>query len=410
MPTYSYVARDLMGKKVKGEIEGENERRVISQLRLRRLTVISLKRKSKLAAIGGKKLSTVSLFKPRIKTRDIIIAFRQFATLINAGLPIVQSLDILIEQTRNPILIETLDKVREDIKAGVYLSDALSRYPKVFSPLICNLIKAGEEGGVLDEILLRLAGYLESAENIKNRIKGAMRYPLFVLFMAGGLTIALLYFILPRMEELFREGFGAELPAFTKFILDLSRFLRQQFYILPIFIVAVYLAYAILKRTERGALWIDSLKLKIPIMGKLFHRITLSRFARTLATLSNSGVPILDALDLTGKAAGSKIIEKAAQESREALREGETIAIPLKRYPIFPPLVISMISVGEKTGALDEMLNKIADLYDDEVKRMVDSLTSLLEPVLIGFLGCTVGIIVVAMYLPYFTMFQHIAG
>ena len=409
MPSYIYTAFDQMGRKVKGEVEGENERAVLSQLRLRRLTVVSLKRKSKLGGFGEKELS-ISFFRPRIKTRDIIVAFRQFATLINAGLPIVQALDILIEQTQNSALKETFTNVREDIKAGTYLSDALSRHPKAFSPLICNLIRAGEEGGVLDEILLRLAGYLENTENIKNRIKTAMRYPLFVLFMAGGLTIALLYFIMPKMEELFREGFGAELPTFTRLVLDFSRALREKFYIIPLVLGVIYIVYALLKRTEKGALWIDTLKMKIPVMGKLFHLITLSRFARTLATLSNSGVPILNALEITGKAAGNKIIEKATQESREALREGETIAIPLKRYPVFPPLAISMISVGEKTGSLDEMLNKIADLYDEEVKRMVDTLTSLLEPLLIAFLGGTVGIIVVAMYLPYFTMFKYIGA
>lgn len=410
MPSYTYVARDEAGKKVKGEIEAESERAIVSRLRSRRLFIISVKKRARLAEVGGKNLSEVSLFKPRVKTRDIVVAFRQFATLINAGLPIMQSLDVLVEQTQNITLRETLLKIREDIKTGVYLSDALSRHPKVFPPLVSNLIKAGETGGVLDEILLRLAGYLEETENIKNRIEGAMRYPLFVLFMAGGLTLALLFFILPRMEELFKEGFGAELPAFTKFILDLSQSLREHFYIIPAVIGAAYVLYLILKRTEKGAYWLDSLKLKIPVLGKLFHRTSLSRFSRTLATLSNSGVPILEALSLTGKAAGNKIIEKATEESRESLKEGETIAVPLKKYSIFPPLTVSMISVGEKTGALDEMLNKIADFYDDEVKRMVDSLASLIEPVLIAFLGGTVGIIVVAMYLPYFTMFQHIGG
>jgi len=408
MPSYIYVAVDPGGRRIKGEMEAESERAVISQLRPRRLTVISLKRKRQLTKLEKKELFKVSLFRPRARTRDIIVAFRQFATLINAGVPIVQSIDVLIEQTQSVALRETLASVRRDVEAGVYLSDALARHPKVFSPLIYNLVKAGEEGGVLDEILVRLAGYLEEMESIKERIKAAMRYPLFVLFMAGGLAIALLFFILPRMEELFVEGFGAELPAFTRFILDLSRLLREQFYIIPIVIVGVYLIYRLIKRTEKGALWLDSLKLKIPVFGKLIHRITLSRFTRTLATLSNSGVPILDALELTGKVAGNKIVEKATQESREALREGETIAAPLGRYPVFPPLTVSMISVGEKTGSLDEMLNKVADLYEDEVKRMVDSFTSLIEPVLIAFLGCTVGIIVVAMYLPYFTMFQHI--
>jgi len=373
MPSYTYVALDPSGKKVKGEIEAKDERTVISQLRPRRFTVISIKRKTKLEELGGKELSQISLFAPRVKGRDIIIAFRQLATLINAGLPIVQCLDILINQTPNVTLKRIFTQVKGDVEAGVPLSQALSRHPKRFPPLIYNLIKAGETGGVLDDLLLRLASYLEQAESIK-------------------------------------EAFQADLPAFTRFILDLSRLLREKFYIIPLILVAVFLIYAILKRSDKGAYWLDSLKLKLPVLGKLFHRIALSRFSRTLATLVDSGVPILEALELTGKAAGNKVIQRATEEARQALREGETIAHPLKKYPVFPPLAISMISVGERTGALDQMLNKIADLYEEEVKKMVDSLTSLIEPLLIAFMGATVGIVVVAMYLPYFTMFQHIGG
>ncbi len=410
MPTYTYVALDPSGKKVKGEIEAENERAVVSLLHPRRFTIISIKKQSGLTKLGSKDLSKSSLFMPHVKGKDIIVAFRQFATLINAGLPVVQSLDVLVRQTQNIAFKETLSKVKQEVEAGTPLSEALSHYPKAFSPLICNLIKAGEASGALDEILLRLAGYLERTENIKSKIKAALRYPLFVLFMAGGLSLALIYYVLPQMEELFLEAFEVELPSFTKFVLDSSRFLRQYFYIVPLFFIIIFLIYFTLKKTEKGAYWIDSLKLKIPVLGRLFHWIALSRFARTLATLSNSGVPILEALDLTGKASGNKVVEKAASEAREALREGESIAQPLQKYPIFPPLTVSMISVGEKTGALDEMLNKIADLYEEEVNRMVDSLASLIEPLLIVFLGGTVGIIVIAMYLPYFTMFQHIGG
>jgi type IV pilus assembly protein PilC len=410
MPSYLYVALDPSGKKVKGEVEAEDERGVISQLRPRRFTVISIKRKTKLEELGKKELSQISLFTPRVKGRDIIIAFRQLATLINAGLPIVQCLDILINQTSNVTLKHIFTQVKADVEAGIPLSQALSRHPKRFPPLTYNLIKAGESGGVLDDLLLRLASYLEQAESIKERVKAALRYPLFVLFMAGGLTLALLFFVLPQMEELFREAFQADLPAFTRFILDLSRLLREQFYIIPLILGAVFLIYTLLKRSDRGAYWLDSLKLKLPVLGKLFHRIALSRFSRTLATLVDSGVPILEALELTGKAAGNKVIQRATQEAREALREGEAIVQPLKKYSVFPPLTISMISVGEETGALDQMLNKIADLYEEEVRKMVDSLTSLIEPLLIAFMGATVGIVVVAMYLPYFTMFQHIGG
>lgn len=410
MPSYTYVARDPSGRKVRGDVEAENERVAASQLRPKQLTIISIKKKSGLTTLGSKDISTSPLFAPRVKGRDIIIAFRQFATLINAGLPVVQSLDVLVQQTQNVTLKQTLSKVKQEVEAGTPLSDVLSGYPKVFSPLICNLIRAGESGGVLDDILLRLAGYLEKAENIKNKVKAAMRYPLFVLIMAGGLTLALIYYVLPQMEDLFKEAFKADLPAFTQLVLDLSRFLRDYFYIVPVIIGIMFLVYMIMKKSEKGSYWLDSLKLKLPVLGRLFHWIALSRFARTLATLSNSGVPILEALDLTGKASGNKVVEKATNEAKESLREGESITQPLRKYAIFPPLTVSMMSVGERTGALDEMLNKIADLYEEEVNRMVESMASLIEPLLIAFLGGTVGIIVVAMYLPYFTMFQHIGG
>ena len=410
MPSYTYVARDSLGKKVKGEIEADNEKDVISKLRTSKLTVISIKKRSELAKLGKKELSGITIFPPRIKSRDIIVAFRQFATLINAGVPVVQAIGVLANQTHSSSFKKILNKVRSDVEAGVYLSDALSYHPKIFSPFICNLIKAGEAGGVLDEILLRLANYLEQRENIKNRIKGALRYPIFVLFMAGGLSLALIFFVLPRMEELFRESFNIELPAFTLFVLNSSRVLREKFYIIPLVVGIAYLVYILLKKSDRGQYWIDSLKLKIPVLGRLFHQIAISRFARTLATLTSSGVPILDALDLTAKAAGNKVIQVATEDAKEALRKGETIASPLKKYPVFPPLTVNMISVGEETGALDDMLNKIADLYEEEVNRMVDSLASLIEPILIVLLGGTVGVIVVAMYLPYFTMFQHIGG
>lgn len=411
MAAYHYLALNREGTKIKGLIEADSERKAITQLRPRGLFVISLKKNGNLFNfVRGKTGTGIRIFKPTIKSKDIIIFLRQFATLINAGLPVVQALAIMIDQTPHPTLKEKITQIKKDVEAGMPLSGALAKHPKAFSTLSCNMIKAGEMGGVLDTILARLASYLESTENIKEKTKTAMRYPVFVMFMAFGLIGALTLFVLPKMKTLFQESFQAELPALTQFMLDLSDFARTRFYFVLIIIAALGILYHFIKKSNKGSYLLDQLKLKLPIIGKLFHKICLSRFTRTLATLFSSGVPILDSLDMTGKTAGNKVIEKAVEEAKSSLKEGETLAGPLKKYPVFPPMVVSMIAVGEQTGALDEMLNKISDFYDREIEVMIDSFASMLEPLLLGFLGATIGIAVVAMYLPYFTMFQYIGG
>ncbi len=411
MAAYHYLAMDQRGKKVRGVRKADSERQVVTQLRPQGLTVISIKKSPGIfTSLAGKSTLKLQIFKPRVKAKDIIVFFRQFATLINAGLPIVQALVIMIDQTSNPTLKEIISDIKKDVEAGKPLSEPLAKYPRIFSSLSYNMVRAGEVGGVLDTILTRVAGYLESIENIKERIASAMRYPIFVTFMAAGLTGALIFFILPQMESLFAESLHAELPALTQFILDLSDFVRLRFYVVLIIIGALATAYYLIKRSPKGRYLVDNLKLKFPVSGELFHKISLSRFARTLALLSNSGVPILDSLDMTGKTAQNRVIEKAVGEAKSSLKEGGTMAGPLREYWVFPPMMVSMISVGEQTGALDQMLNKVSDFYDQEIENMVNSLASIIEPLLIGFLGITVGIVVVAMYLPYFTMFQHIGG
>ncbi len=411
MAAYHYLAMGQGGKKVRGVVEANSERQVAAQLKPQGLTVISIKKSHGLfTSITRKSTLKIEIFKPRVKTKDIIVFFRQFATLINAGLPIVQALAIIIDQTSNSSLKEIIGEIKKDVEAGKPLSEALAKHPRVFSPLSYNMVRAGEMGGVLDTILTRVAGYLESMENIKERIASAMRYPIFVTFMAGGLTAALISFVLPQMKSLFAESLHAELPTLTQFMLNLSDFVRLRFYVVLIIIGGLAAAYYLLPRFPKGAYLLDNLKLKFPVLGKLFHKISLSRFARTLALLSNSGVPILDSLDITGKTAQNRVIEKAVEEAKSSLKEGGTIAGPLREYWVFPPMMVGMISVGEQTGALDQMLNKISDFYDQEIETTVNSLTSIIEPLLIGFLGVTVGIVVVAMYLPYFTMFQHIGG
>lgn len=412
MISYRYLALNREGRKIKGTIEANSTKEAFAQLRSTGLTIISLAKKRGLLSLSrGNSTRAGKLFAFRVKNKEIIIFLRQFATLIISGLPLIQALDVMIRQTNHPVLKEGIVQVKKDVEAGMPLSEAMAKRPKIFSSFIHNMIKAGEAGGVLNIVLTRLTAYLESMENIEQRVKAALRYPVFVMLMAFGLIGALVFFVLPEMQSLFEDSFQAKLPAITQVILDLSDFVRTKFYFVLLIIGTSGFAYYYLpKKYYRIAYLIDVVKLKIPVIGKLYHRICLSRFTRTLAILFSSGVPILDSLDMTAKTSGNKVIEKAIMEAKSSLKEGETIAGPLSNCPVFPPMVVSMISVGEKTGALDQMLNKISDFYDHEIETTVDSLASLIEPLLLGFLGITVGIAVIAMYLPYFSIFEHIGG
>ena len=412
MISYHYLALNREGRRIKGTIEASSTKDAFARLRPTGLTIISLAKKRGLSSLSrGKSTRAGNLFTFRVNNKEIIIFLRQFATLIIGGLPLIQALDVMIRQTNHPVLKEGIAQVRKDVEAGMPLSEAMAKHPKIFSSFIHNMIKAGEAGGVLNIVLTRLTAYLESMENIAQKVKAALRYPIFVMLMAVGLIGALVFFVLPEMQSLFEDSFQAKLPAITQIILDLSNFVRTKFYFVLLIVGASGFAYYYLpKKYDRIGYMMDVVKLKIPVIGKLYHRICISRFTRTLAILFSSGVPILDSLDMTAKTSGNKVIEKAIMEAKSSLKEGETIAEPLSNCPVFPPMVVSMISVGEKTGALDQMLNKISDFYDHEIETTVDSLASLIEPLLLGFLGITVGIAVVAMYLPYFSIFEHIGG
>lgn len=412
MISYRYLALNREGRKIKGIIEANSTKEAFAQLRPRGLTIISLDKKRGLSSFSREKSAQAGkLLVFRVRNKEIIIFLRQFATLIIGGLPLIQALDVMIRQTNHPVLKEGIVQVRKDVEAGMPLSEAMAKRPKIFSSFIHNMVRAGEAGGVLNIVLTRLTSYLESTENIAQRVKAALRYPVFVMLMAAGLIGALVFFVLPEMQSLFEDSFQAELPFITQIILDLSDFVRTRFYFVILIVAALgFVYYYLPKKYDRVGYLIDVVKLKIPVIGKLYHRICLSRFTRTLAILFTSGVPILDSLDMTAKTSGNKVIEKAIMEAKSSLKEGETIAEPLSNCPVFPPMVVSMISVGEKTGALDQMLNKISDFYDHEIETTVDSLASLIEPLLLGFLGVTVGIAVVAMYLPYFSVFEHIGG
>lgn len=411
MTSYRYFALGEQGRKTKGVIEANSIRGALAQLRPRGLTVISLKKNYGLFSLSkGESTGGGTIFVRRIKTRDVIVFLRQFTTLISSGIPVVQALDIMSRQTPHPLFKKRITQIKEDVEAGMPLSESLAKHPKIFPSFISNMVRAGEAGGVLEAILVRLTGYLESMENITERTKSALRYPTFVMLMAIGLIVALVFFVLPEMKTLFKDSFQAELPALTQLMLDVSDFFRFRFYLVLLIIGALGIIYYFLKKSDKGSYFLDILKLKIPVFGRLYHRICLSRFTRTLAILFHSGVPILNSLDMTARTSGNKVIGKAIEDAKSSLKEGETIAEPLRKCPMFPPMVVSMISVGEKTGALDEMLNRISDFYDQEVEVIVDSLASLIEPLLLGFLGLTIGLAVIAMYLPYFSIFQYIGG
>jgi type IV pilus assembly protein PilC len=399
MPTYSYSARNLTGALQQGEIELPTRQEVVGYLRRQKLIPVKIEEKKS----AGLSLSIGS----GIKTRDIVIFTRQFATMINAGLPLVQSLDILATQTENKAFAKVIQQVQRDVEAGNTLADALRNHPKVFSDLFVNMVAAGEVGGILDVILLRLATFLEKADALNRKIKGAMVYPAVITLVAIGAVATLLIFVIPTFQQMF-ESAGVALPGPTQFVIGLSAFLQSYWlYMLVGMGLAVFAIRSVYK-TDNGRLTIDRLLLRAPIFGNLLRKTAVARFTRTLGTLVSSGVSILEGLEITARTAGNRVIHDAVMESRASIAGGETIAEPLKRSGVFPPMVVQMINVGEQTGGLDEMLTKIADFYDDEVDQAVEALLSAMEPVMIVFLGGIVGGMIVAMYLPIFDMISAV--
>ncbi|MCX7698057.1 MAG: type II secretion system F family protein [Candidatus Goldbacteria bacterium] len=395
MPTFSYKARTPDGRVIDGQIDVENEAALIQKLKAQKLTLVSATKTGGLAA----------LFKlgPKVKTEQIAIFARQFSTMIGAGLPVLQSLNILIEQTEDKVFKEILTKVRDDIGSGTNLSDAMSKFPSVFDSLFCNMIKAGELSGALDQILERLATYLEKAEALKQKIKGAMMYPITISIIAILIVILLMVKVIPTFKTVF-ESFGTGLPTPTKILISISEF-EQRWAIFQVgALVAIGFIVSVLRRTQRGGYIIDSYLLKLPIFGQLVKKSTVARFSRTLGTLLKSGVQILDALETVARSAGNKVVEKALMDTRNAVREGQSLTEPLKATGLFPAMVIQMVSVGEETGKLDEMLLRMSDFYDQEVDNAVEALMSMLEPLIMAFLGVVIGGIVIAMFIPMFSL------
>lgn len=404
MDVYSWEGRSRKGTIEHGEISAASEAAVRSALRRQQIQAIKIEAKPK-DILQGLRFRT----RKRVKEKDIVVFTRQFATMIDAGLPLVQCLEILASQQDNVTLKEVLLKVKGDVEAGSTFADALRKHPNTFNELYCNLVTAGETGGILDTILNRLAAYIEKAMNLKKKVKGAMIYPAAVLVIAMVVVVGMLVFVIPVFQKMFAD-MGGTLPAFTQLVITLSDFMRRYFLLVGGLLVVLFFVFKRFYKTEKGQEIVDDYLLRLPIFGSLIRKVAIAKFTRTLGTMLSSGVPILEGLDIVARTAGNKIIEKAILKTKMSIGEGKTIAEPLGASGVFPPMVVQMISVGESTGALDSMLSKIADFFDDEVDASVAGLTSLLEPLLMVFLGGAIGAIVVAMYLPIFQMASILGG
>jgi type IV pilus assembly protein PilC len=397
MPVYLWEGTTRKNEERKGELEAPDESAVRVMLRRQGVRPTNIKKKPK------DLLENIAFFQEKVKEKDVVIFARQFATMINAGLPIIQCLELLSAEEPNKTFKKIIITVKDDIEGGVSLSDALKKHPDVFDELFINLVAAGEAGGILDVILNRLSAYMEKAMKLKAKVKGAMTYPAATLVIAIAVTVLLLYKVVPVFEDMF-SGFGSALPGPTQVLVNMSKFVQNNILYMIAGIVIAVIAYKRYYKTERGRLQVDTLVLKAPVFGILLKKVAVAKFSRTLSTMMSSGVPILDGLEIVSKTAGNKVVENALMETRRSISEGKTIAEPLSDSGIFPSMVVSMISVGENTGALDAMLAKIADFYDDEVDSAVDAMTALLEPFMLVFLGGVVGGMLIALYLPIFSM------
>ncbi len=401
MAKFQWVGVSPRGETMRGEMEAQTRQAVIARLRAQRIQPMTDKIKEK-----GRGLNfeiKMPAFGGGVKQHEIVIFTRQFATMIDAGLPLVQCLDILSAQTPNKTFGKTIRDVKEQVEAGATFAASLRRHPKVFSDLYSNMVAAGEVGGILDTILTRLASYMEKIVKLKSKIKGAMIYPACIISAAVLVTGILLVYVIPVFADLF-HSFGQALPTPTQFVINLSNATIAYFWYIVVAIIGMIGGVIITYRTDRGRFLIDKWMLRVPIFGDLIRKTAIARFTRTLGTLVSSGVPILDALTITGRTAGNKIIEQAIFATRTSISEGKTIAEPLIASKVFPPMVCQMIGIGETTGSLDAMLQKIADFYEDEVDNAVANLTSLMEPMVILVLGGLIGGLVISMYLPIFKL------
>ena len=403
MPVFIWQGKNARGDKKKGEYEAPSVDAVRAHLRKVKIEPSKIKPKPK------DLFGNVSFLQPKVREQHIILFARQFSTMIDAGLPIIQCLEILYSQQENATFQQMLKQIKESVESGATLAESLKKFPKHFDDLFVNMITAGEAGGILDTILRRLSSYMEKAARLKSQVKGAMTYPIVTLAIAVVVLIVILVFVIPVFQDMFDE-FGSELPAFTQMVIDVSDFTKKNVvYLIIAFILGIF-AFRRVYRTERGREIVDEAILRFPIIGLLVRKVAVAKFTRTMGTMLSSGVAILEALDIVAKTSGNKTIEKAIYAVRSDIAEGRTMADPLQESGVFPSMVCQMIAVGESTGALDAMLDKIALFYDEEVDQAVENLTALIEPFMLVFLGVTIGGLVVAMYLPIFKMAGTIGG
>ena len=401
MATFVFKAMDLAGVPAKGEVEAESKQDVANQLKERGLVVVDIASKYR-----SKEISLD--FLNRVSAKDLAVMSRQLSTMVTSGMSILRALHVLESQTTSKVLKETIAGVRKDVEAGLLFSDALGRHPKVFGPLYVSMVRAGETGGVLEDCLLRVADQLEKDAALRRQVRAAMIYPSVVISFAMIVLLALVAFLIPVFVNVFKQ-FPGKMPALTQFMVTLSHLVTHQWYILIVGVVGTVVGFVSFKRSKFGRARWDAFKLRIPMkIGDVVQKVAIARWSRTLSALTSAGVPILQALEITGKTAGNAVIEQSMDDVITSVKGGGTISAPLKEAGTFPPMVSQMVGVGEETGALDTMLSKIADFYDSEVEAAVKALTSILEPVMIIFVGGIVGVIVVSMYLPLFSVYNAI--
>jgi type IV pilus assembly protein PilC len=397
---YTWEGRTRGGAVHQGEIEANTRDAAIAILRQQRIVVTAIRPKPKDLRLPG--------FGGKVSEKELVLFTRQFSTMIDAGLPLVQCLDILSKQTENKTFAKTIVEIKREVEGGSTFADTLRKYPKIFDDLYVNLVRAGEIGGVLDTTFARLAGYIEKARSLKGKVKSAMIYPSAIIFVAVSVITFLMIFVIPVFAEMFQD-FGGTLPWPTQLVIGLSNFTKTYILLaIPVLIVAGF-AFKQYYRTETGKRMVHRTLLKLPVLGSVLQRAAIARFSRTLSTLLSSGVPIIDSLDITAHTAGNKVLEEAVLASIGSVKEGQTLATPLATHPVFPPMVVQMVEIGDVTGELDTLLSKIADFYEEEVDRAVEALTAMLEPMMMVFLGVVLGFIIVAMYLPIFKMASLVA-
>jgi type IV pilus assembly protein PilC len=402
MSTFKFKAMDVAGVPASGEVEALSKQDVADQLKSRGLIVVDIAHKYRSAELNVE-------FFARVKADELAVASRQLATMVSSGMSILRALYVLESQTKTKLLRETIVAVRNDVEAGLLLSDALARHPKVFGPLYVNMVRAGETGGLLEECLMRTADQLEKDASLRRQVRSAMIYPSLIITFAIGVLLALVAFLIPVFENVFKQFPAGHLPALSQFMVNFSHLLTRRWYVLVIAVPLIVGGFLYFKRSTWGRPYWDRFRLRVPMkIGEVVQKVAIARWSRTLASLTAAGVPIMQALEVTGKTAGNVVIEEAMENVIASVKSGGTIAEPLRHAPVFPAMVSQMVGVGEETGALDQMLAKIADFYDDQVAAAVKALTSILEPAMIVLVGGIVGVIVVSMYLPLFSVYNAI--